>query len=78
MEYKQVTQTSRPYEYGEGKEFITRGDALHHVKKLEESIKTQLALEKLYALSECKIIEEGKAFQIVVTTKVPIVVDEPK
>lgn len=58
MDYKH-TLTSRPYEYGEGKEFLTREDALKEVQNLEEEIKK---IENV----EVHIIEGANAFQVVV------------
>ena len=76
MEYKQITQTSRPYEYGEGKEFKTKDEALKRAKELAQEIKVKLALQRLYDLSEVKTIEAENALQIVVTTRIPIIVEQ--
>lgn len=76
MEYKQVKQTSRPYEYGEGKEFGTREEALEEVGKVENNLKTDMVLIGIYKISEVKILEESNAFQIVVITKIPQLLGE--
>ena len=73
MKYSQITQTSRAYEYGEGKEFKTRAEALEKVTKVEKNVNTELALSRLKQFSETKIIEENNAFQVVVTMEIPSV-----
>lgn len=75
-DYRTFTQTSRPYEYGEGKEFKDRNDCLEKVEQIKEKIGTELALKKIYELSEINVIEVLGALQIVVEVKVPIVVEE--
>lgn len=70
MEYKQVKQYSPLYEYGEGKEFLTREDALRKIKKAENDLKTKMALNNLYEISKVEISEEKNSFQLVVTTKI--------
>lgn len=74
--YRTFKQTSRPYEYGEGKEFKDRNDCLEKVEQIKEKIGTELALKKIYELSEINVIEVLGALQIVVEVKVPIVVEE--
>lgn len=71
MKYSQITQTSRAYEYGEGKEFKTREEALEKVTKVEKNVNTELALIRLLPFSKTKIIEENNAFQVVVTIEIP-------
>lgn len=70
MKYEQVTQTSRPYEYGAGKEFETRDEAYKHVSTVLKSLQTDMSL-----MGFSKIIEESKAFQIVIITQIPKIVD---
>lgn len=71
MDYKQVTQTSRPYEYGEQKEFKTKEEAIKAVEKVEQKLKTEMALNKTYPLSTVKRVEVEGAIQLVVETKIP-------
>lgn len=71
MKYEQITQTSRPYEYGEGKEFLTKEEAEKKIKKLEQKIKTDMAINGMYKLSETKIVEIDNVLQLVVVTKIP-------
>ena len=77
MDYEQIevftriTQTSRPYKYGEKEEFKTREEALRKVEREEESLKTIMALQGIYNISEVKHIEESNTFQIVVTIEIP-------
>ena len=66
-----MKQTSRAYEYGQGKEFFTRQEALQQVEKVEQNLITQLAVHRLYDKTEVEIIEVENAFQIVATTKLP-------
>lgn len=75
MKYKQVTQTSRPYEYGTGKQFETRDEAYEHVNTVLRKLKTDMALMNIYNLSETKIIEVSNAFQIVIITQIPKIVE---
>lgn len=75
MKYEQVTQTSRSYEFGEGKEFETRDEAYKHVNTVLRKLKTDMALMNIYNLSETKIIEESEAFQIVIITQIPKIVE---
>lgn len=74
--YRTFKQTSRPYEYGEGKEFKDRNDCLEKVEQIKEKIGTELALKKIYEISKINVIEVLGALQIVVEVKVPIVVEE--
>lgn len=76
MKYKQICQCSRPYQYGETKEFKTEEDALDKVTKLKQEIEKSLKLNKLYDISEVKIISCKNAFQIIVTLNIPIFVEE--
>lgn len=71
MEYKEIKQTSRAYEYGQGKEFLTREDAQQKVEEVKKNLTTQLALQKLYDKTKVEVIEVENAFQIVATTKIP-------
>lgn len=70
MYYKQVKQYSPYYEYGKGKEFLTREDALRKIKTAENALKTKMALNSLYEISEVEISEEKNSFQLIVTTKI--------
>ena len=72
---RQVVQTSKPYEYGEGKPLKTRDDAMEKVKALEQDIKNNMALKRIYEISETKIIEVSGAVQLVITTTIPKLVD---
>ncbi len=76
MKYKEVKQVSRFYEYGEGKEFKTRDEALKMVQRLEANLKTDIAIMRIYEISEVKVIEVEKAFQLVWTVRIPILVEE--
>lgn len=76
MKYKQICQCSRPYQYGEGKEFTTKKEAFDKVTKLEQEIKKDLALNKLYDISEVNVISCENAFQIIVNFNIPILVEE--
>ena len=74
--YRTFKHTSRPYEYGEGKEFKNKEEALKKVENLRNNIITSLAMNKIYELSEVNVVEVQNALQIVVKVKVPIVVEE--
>lgn len=76
--YRTFTQTSRPYEYGEGKEFKDKSDCLEEVERIRRKIGTELALVKIFELSKISVIEVPGALQIVVNVKIPIVVEEQK
>ena len=75
MKYKQVKQ-SRTYKYGEDEEVKTKEEALKKVTTEEQKLKTKMALEGIYKISNVEIIEECEAFKIVVTTNVPILLEE--
>lgn len=72
MEYKQDKQVSRLYEYGEGKEFATRDEALEAVTKEKQNIGTILSIHNLYKIETREIKELNNAFQLEVTIKIPI------
>lgn len=72
---RQVVQTSKPYEYGEGKPFKTKEEAKEKVKKLEQEVKTTISLKKIYEISKVKIVEVPGAIQLVVTTTIPKVLN---
>lgn len=74
--YRTFTQTSRIYKYGEREKLKNKEEALEEVQQLANKIKTELALMKIYDLSNIKIIEIENALQIVVNVKVPIVVEK--
>lgn len=74
--YRTFTQTSRPYKYGKGEELSNKEEALNKMKQLENKIKKELALMRIYDLSDVKVVEIENALQIVVTVKIPIVVEE--
>ena len=76
--YRTFKQTSRPYEYGEGKEFKNKKDCLEEVERIRRKIGTELALKNFYELSKISVIEIPGALQIVVNVKIPIVVEEQK
>jgi len=71
MKYEKIQQCSRQYKYGKKEEFLTREDAQNAINKLKQEIGTQLAILKLYELSEIKIIEVKNVFQLVVIIKIP-------
>lgn len=73
MEYKQVIQKSRLYEYGRDKESKTEQEALLRAKKDEQKLKTQTSLKRIYDISKIEIIQtENRAYQIIWTVKIPI------
>lgn len=74
--YRTFTQTSRIYKYGEREKLKNKEEALEEVQQLANKIKTELALMKIYDLSDVKVVEIENALQIVVTVKIPIVVEE--
>lgn len=74
--YRTFKQTSRPYEYGEGKEFKDKQEALKKIQQLKSNIVISLAMNKIYELSEVNVVEVQNALQIVVEVKIPIVVEE--
>lgn len=78
--YRTFKQTSRPYEYGEGKEFKNKEEALKKVEQLRNNIITSLSMNENYELLEINVVEVPNALQIVVKikVKVPIVVEEQK
>lgn len=78
--YRIFKQTSRPYEYGEGKEFKNKEEALKKVEQLRNNIITSLSMNENYELLEINVVEVPNALQIVVKikVKVPIVVEEQK
>lgn len=74
MEYKQVDQISRPYEYGEGKEFPNKEVAMKQIKHLELQKKTEVAMLRLYDVSKFQIIEEENALFLKIIFEIPCVV----
>ena len=76
MKYRQVTQASRPYKYGEGEEFLTKETAMKKIENLEQEIKTELAIQKIYDKSEVRIVEVPNVLQIVINIKIPVLVEE--
>ena len=68
---RQVIQTSKPYEYGKDKTLKTKEEAMKEIQKLEQKVKTDMSLKKIYEFSKVKIIEVPGAIQLVVTTIVP-------
>ena len=48
---------------------------MEEIQKLEQKVKTDIALKKIYEFSEVKIIEGPGAIQLVVTTIVPKVMN---
>lgn len=69
--YKQITQFSRPYKFGSREEFVTRDEAEKAIKKLEQTIKTEMSLNGLYKLSKVEISEEKDSLTLLVTTTIP-------
>ena len=53
----------------------TKEEAMEEIQKLEQKVKTDIALKKIYEFSELKIIEVPGAIQLVVTTIVPKVMN---
>lgn len=78
MEYERITQCSRLYRYGENEEFKTKEEAEDAIKKLENQTKTELAIKKLYDVSEVDIYEakNANAFILMVTIKIPNLFEE--
>lgn len=72
---RQVVQTSKPYEYGKEKTLKTKEEAMKEIQKLEQKVKTDMSLNKIYEFSKVKIIEVPGALQLVVTTIVPKVIN---
>lgn len=70
MDYKQV-QKSQLYEYGEGKEFISREEAKESAEKMRRNVVTEVAMKKLYHLAKVNVEEKKNAFQVVVEIKIP-------
>ena len=68
------------HEYGEGKEFKNKEEALKKVEQLRNNIITSLSMNENYELLEINVVEVPNALQIVVKikVKVPIVVEEQK
>lgn len=60
--FKIEAQESRNYEYGPGKEFETKEQALEFARKTLSSIKTKLSLERCWNLYESSEIIEGEGF----------------
>lgn len=75
MKYDQIIQESRIYKYGEKEEFKTREDALIKAKNKENDAKTEIALIKLWDLSQTEIVEENEAFKVVIKIKIPYIFD---
>ncbi len=71
----QVVQTSKPYEYGEKKPYATKEEAMEEIQKLEQKVRTDMSLKKIYEFSEVRVVEVPGAIQLVVTTTVPEVVN---
>lgn len=74
MEYKQVEEISRPYEYGEDKEFPNKEVAMKQIKHLELQKKTEVAMLRLYDVSKFQIIEEENALFLKIIFEIPCVV----
>ena len=72
---RQVVQTSKPYEYGKEKTLKTKEEAMKEIQKLEQKVKSDMSLTKIYEFSKVKIIEVPGALQLVVTTIVPKVMN---
>lgn len=72
---RQVVQTSKPYEYGQDKPLKTKGEAMEEIQKLEQKVKTDMALKKIYEFSKVRVVEVPGAIQLVVTITVPKVVN---
>lgn len=72
---RQVVQTSKPYEYGKEKTLKTKEEAMKEIQKLEQKVKADMSLNKIYEFSKVKIIEVPGALQLVVTTIVPKVIN---
>ena len=73
MQYEKITQCSRLYRYGENEEFKTKEEAEDAIKKLDNKIKTELAMKKLYDVAEVDIYEakNANALILMVTIKIP-------
>lgn len=72
MEYEQITQSSRPYRYGENEEFKTKEEAMGCIKKLMQEVNTKLALLQLYDKSEVNIYESDSANVLILVLKIKI------
>lgn len=73
MEYNQITQTSRLYEYGKGKEFKTQKEAFEKASKVQKEVNTELALIRLLPFSKTKIIVKDNSYQVMVNIEIPSV-----
>lgn len=72
MEYNQIIQTSRIYEYGEGKEFKTKQEALKKAQKEQSDAKTRSALKKLWEyVTKTEIVEKGNTVQVIMILEIP-------
>lgn len=68
--FKFETQESRKYEYGRGKEFETREEALEFARKIENQVKSQIALARCWELYEySEIVEEESYVKVRVKLK---------
>lgn len=68
---RQVVQIVGPYEYGEGKPFKTEKEV---AEKMEQKVKTAMALQRIYEISQVKIIKNLGTIQFEITTIVPKIV----
>jgi len=75
MKYNKIVDESPLYEYGEGKEFKTREEALNKAQKeAEKTVITNSAMLKIYEyLTKKEIVEKDNAFQVVAIFEVPSV-----
>lgn len=73
MEYKQVEQKSRYYEYGKGKEFPNEEAARTAIEVLKQQTNTKLALQRLYDITTTAILQEGNKFYLKVIFSIPAI-----
>ncbi len=73
MQYEHKQEETRWYEYGHGKEFATKDEA---IKKIESDMRVQVSkfyLEGLYKLlEEMKYEDNGEAVRKIIKFKYPI------
>lgn len=68
--FKIEEQESRNYEYGPGKEFETREEALAFAERILANVKTQIALARCWSLYDsAEFIEEEGLIRIKVNLK---------
>lgn len=70
MKYEHKEEKDRWYEYGPGKEFETKEDAVRHLESKKQKILTQISSAGLYKLYEgCEITETKNAIRLVLKYK---------